>query len=217
MPQLNDQPTTPPTTYPHLFRQVPPVFRKGAAELVFTSDAPILKVASLGDLAAVSGVFAPSTEYWFTPSSITLSGVKSLSMRYVDVVTVSNTDIVTFSASLTLAFTASGSVPGILWTAGTYAPPSGSTAYVFTTPDPDDSTASIGLVLTLDASSSLIQSAWYKTASSREVYSGSIWSPGNVRSPSLHVWTFFDSGTASAPPRVPPPNGSKVWYFLAQR
>jgi hypothetical protein len=209
MHQLKDHPSVQRKKSPITGDQVPPVHPAGATELTFTHDALIVKVASLGASADVSGPYTAGSEQWYATALLHLTDVPSFSMRYDGIAPVHNSDLESFFKGLTWRFTAAGNDSGFDWSPGPYQALVGDQLFFFTARDPDDENKLIGLMLVVDGSSLLTHIVWFKKADPEKGYSGPIWRLENAPKDGL---TF-----SKAPlPTVKSAGVELDWFHLAE-
>lgn len=152
--------------------------------------------------------YAKDTEYWFCkpkPIAATSLEMKLESGAYSD------DDVATYVASYEPAFSSAEDVTPSQWTKGVFAGSSGGAAYLFKAPDPDDSSAWIGLMLQQTADYKLTASAWYKSCAPTD---GWIWQP--ERSPKRLSWKLVVDSNGK--PSIDPAHiqHDVTWYYAAQ-
>ena len=93
------------------------------------------------------------------------------------------------------------------WSSAPYTPPTDVSTYLYSAPDPDSSSHSIGLLLMVDRNGALTGIVWYKVGQPTD---GWVWQPANSPVSGL-TWTYV--GTSASPTTI---SATSNWYYIAQ-
>ena len=178
-------------------------------ELTFSlGSVSYIKALATATDTALQPTYAQDMEYWAYGSAPS-SFAQTMTMAFgYGMYTTAQADA--FLSGYTTAFRVgetSSSGAWTQWSSAPYTPPTDVSTYLYSAPDPDSSSHSIGLLLMVDRNGALTGIVWYKVGQPTD---GWVWQPANSPVSGL-TWTYV--GTSASPTTI---SATSNWYYIAQ-